>query len=326
VLRDPLRVEHRGVRDTGAMTDIAAERPLTGKVALVAGGTRGAGRGIAVQLGAAGATVYVTGRSTREQRSEMDRPETIEETAELVDAAGGRGIAVAVDHLVPEQVAALVARIDDEQGALHVLVNDIWGATVMEWDKTVWESSLDVGLRTWRLGVETHAITSHFALPLLIRTPGGLVVEVNDGTAEYNETTYRVSFFYDLAKAAVTRMGFSLGHELAPHGATAVSLTPGWLRSEAMLDIYQVTEATWLDATRVQPHFAISETPSYVGRAVVALASDPERARWNGQSLSSGQLAQVYGFTDLDGSQPDAWRYLVEVQDPGHPADVTGYR
>jgi NAD(P)-dependent dehydrogenase (short-subunit alcohol dehydrogenase family) len=307
------------------MTDEAAGS-LAGKVALVAGGTRGAGRGIAVQLGAAGATVYVTGRSTRQQRSEMDRPETIEETAELVDAAGGRGIAVAVDHLVPEQVAALVARIDDEQGALHVLVNDIWGATVMEWDKTVWESSLEVGLRTWRLGVETHAITSHFALPLLIRTPGGLVVEVNDGTAEYNETTYRVSFFYDLAKAAVTRMGFSLGHELAPHGATAVSLTPGWLRSEAMLEIYQVTEETWLDATRVQPHFAISETPSYVGRAVVALASDPERARWNGQSVSSGQLARVYGFTDLDGSQPDAWRYLVEVQDPGRPADVTGYR
>jgi NAD(P)-dependent dehydrogenase (short-subunit alcohol dehydrogenase family) len=307
------------------MTDEAAGS-LAGKVALVAGGTRGAGRGIAVQLGAAGATVYVTGRSTRQQRSEMDRPETIEETAELVDAAGGRGIAVAVDHLVPEQVAALVARIDDEQGALHVLVNDIWGATVMEWDKTVWESSLEVGLRTWRLGVETHAITSHFALPVLIRTPGGLVVEVNDGTAEYNETTYRVSFFYDLAKAAVTRMGFSLGHELAPHGATAVSLTPGWLRSEAMLEIYQVTEETWLDATRVQPHFAISETPSYVGRAVVALASDPERARWNGQSVSSGQLARVYGFTDLDGSQPDAWRYLVEVQDPGRPADVTGYR
>ena len=306
--------------------DVATEGPLAGKVALVAGGTRGAGRGIAVQLGTAGATVYVTGRSTRDQRSEMDRPETIEETAELVDAAGGRGIAVAVDHLVPEQVAALVARIDDEQGALHVLVNDIWGATVMEWDKTVWESSLEVGLRTWRLGVETHAITSHFALPLLIRTPGGLVVEVNDGTAEYNDTTYRVSFFYDLAKAAVTRMGFSLGHELAPYGATAVSLTPGWLRSEAMLEIYQVTEETWLDATRVQPHFAISETPAYVGRAVVALASDPDRARWNGQSLSSGQLAQVYGFTDLDGSQPDAWRYLVEVQDLGRPADVSGYR
>jgi NAD(P)-dependent dehydrogenase (short-subunit alcohol dehydrogenase family) len=302
------------------------DAPLSGRIALVAGATRAAGRGIAVALGEAGATVYVTGRTTRAQRSEMDRPETIEETAELVDAAGGRGIPVQVDHLVPEQVAALVERIETEQGALHVLVNDIWGATVMEWDKTVWESDLDVGLRMLRLGIDTHAITSHFALPLLIRTPGGLAVEVTDGTDEYNATNYRVSFFYDLAKAGVNRMAFALAHELAPHGATAVSLTPGWLRSEAMLDVYEVTEATWPDAAKVQPHFAISESPAYVGRAVAALAQDPDRARWNGRSLSSGQLAQVYGFTDLDGSQPDAWRYMVEVQDPGKPADVTGYR
>lgn len=299
---------------------------LAGKVALVAGGTRAAGRGIAVELGAAGATVYVTGRTTREQRSEMDRPETIEETAELVDAAGGVGIPARVDHLVPDEVAALVARIDDEQGALHVLVNDIWGATVMEWDKTVWESDLEIGLRTFHLGVDTHAITSHFALPLLIRSPGGLVVEVNDGTAEYNATNYRVSFFYDLAKAAVLRMAWALGHELAPHGGTAVSLTPGWLRSEAMLEGFGVTEANWTDATGRIPHFAIAESPRYVGRAVVALATDPDVARWNQQSLSSGQLARVYGFTDVDGSRPDAWRYLVEVQDRGLPADVTGYR
>jgi NAD(P)-dependent dehydrogenase (short-subunit alcohol dehydrogenase family) len=303
-----------------------AQASLAGKVALVAGGTRGAGRGIAVQLGAAGATVYVTGRTTGTQRSEMNRPETIEETAGLVDAAGGHGIAVQVDHLIPDEVAALVARIDDEQGALHVLVNDIWGATEMEWDKTVWESSLELGLHTCRLGVETHAITSHFALPLLIRSPGGLVVEVNDGTAEYNATNYRVSFFYDLAKAAVLRMAFALGHELEPYGATAVSLTPGWLRSEAMLEAFGVTEATWRDATERIPHFAISETPSFVGRAVVALALDRDVHRWNGLSLSSGQLAPIYGFTDLDGSQPDAWRYLVEVQDAGRPADTTGYR
>jgi NAD(P)-dependent dehydrogenase (short-subunit alcohol dehydrogenase family) len=292
----------------------------------VAGATRGAGRGIAVQLGAAGATVYATGRTTRTQRSEMNRLETIEETAALVDEAGGRGIAVRVDHLVPDEVRALVARIEREQGALHVLVNDVWGATTMEWNKTVWESTLDVGLRTLRLAVDTHAITSHFALPLLIRRPGGLVVEVTDGTNEYNAMNYRVSFFYDLAKAAVNRMAFALAHELRPHGATAVALTPGWLRSEAMLEAYRVTEANWRDATGWSPHFAISESPAFVGRAVAALAQDANVARWNGMSLSSGQLARVYGFTDLDGSQPDAWRYLVEVQDAGKPADVTGYR
>jgi NAD(P)-dependent dehydrogenase (short-subunit alcohol dehydrogenase family) len=256
----------------------------------------------------------------------MDRPETIEETAALVDAAGGHGIAVAVDHLVPEQVAALVARIDAEHGALHVLVNDIWGAPTMEWDKTAWESSLDIGLRTLRLAVDTHAITNHFALPLMIRSPGGLVVEVTDGTEEYNAANYRVSFFYDLAKAANLRMAFALAHELQPYGATAVALTPGWLRSEAMLEEFGVSESNWLDATERIPHFAISESPAFVGRAVVALALDPDVGRWNGASLSSGQLAQVYGFTDLDGSQPDAWRYLPEVQDAGKPADTTGYR
>ena len=302
------------------------ETSLAGKVALVAGATRGAGRGIAVQLGAAGATVYVTGRTTRSERSEMNRPETIEETAGLVDEAGGRGIAVRVDHLVPDEVRALVARIKDEQGGLHVLVNDIWGATRMEWGKSAWESSLDYGLHTLRLAVDTHAITSHFAIPLLIETPGGLVVEVTDGTDEYNATNYRVSFFYDLAKASVNRMAFALAHELKPHGATAVSLTPGWLRSEAMLEAYGVTESTWREATKRSPHFAISESPAFVGRAVVALARDPDVSRWNGQSLSSGQLARIYGFTDLDGSRPDAWRYVTEVQDAGKPADVTGYR
>ena len=279
-----------------------------------------------MQLGAAGATVYVTGRTTRSQRSEMNRPETIEETAALVDEAGGRGIAVRVDHLVPAEVRALMTRIETEQGRLHVLVNDIFGATRIEWNKSVWESDLDYGLRTLRLAVDTHAITSHFAIPLLIRTPGGLVVEVNDGTAEYNGGHYRNSFFYDLAKAAVLRMGFSLGHELKPHGATAVSLTPGWLRSEAMLEAFGVTESNWRDATKRVPGFAISESPAFVGRAVAALTQDPDVSRWNGQSLSSGQLARVYGFSDLDGSRPDAWRYMTEVQDAGKPADVTGYR
>ncbi|MCI0617357.1 SDR family NAD(P)-dependent oxidoreductase, partial [bacterium] len=216
------------------------EKLLKGKVALVAGATRGAGRGIAVELGAAGATVYVTGRSTRSDRSEMNRPETIEETAELVNGAGGQAIAIKVDHLIPGQVRALVDRIRGEQGALHILVNDIWGLTKMEWNKSVWESDLKYGLHLLHLAIDTHAITSHFAIPLLIKKPGGLVVEVTDGTDEYNAANYRVSFFYDLAKAAVNRMAFALAHELKPHNATAVSLTPGWLRSEAMLEAYGV--------------------------------------------------------------------------------------
>ncbi|MFI9756216.1 SDR family oxidoreductase [Streptomyces collinus] len=301
--------------------------PLKGKVALVAGATRGAGRGMAVELGAAGATVYVTGRSTRGRRSEYDRPETIDDTADLVTEAGGQGIAVPTDHLDAEQVRTLVERIDGEQGRLDVLVNDIWGGEkLFAWDAPVWEHDLDNGLHLLRLAVETHAITSHHALPLLLRHPGGLVVEVTDGTADYNRDNYRVSFFYDLAKTSVLRMAFALGHELGPRGATAVALTPGWLRSEIMLDGFGVSEDNWRDALERVPHFAISETPHYVGRAVAALAADADVARWNGQSLSSGGLAQVYGFTDLDGSRPDAWRYLVEVQDAGKPADVTGYR
>jgi NAD(P)-dependent dehydrogenase (short-subunit alcohol dehydrogenase family) len=301
---------------------------LEGKVALVAGATRGAGRGIAVALGEAGATVYCSGRSTRERRSEYDRPETIEETAELVGAAGGTGIAVAVDHLEPDAVAALVERIDAEQGRLDVLVNDIWGAErLFEWNKPIWEHDLGKGLRVLRLAVETHLITSHFALPLLIREPGGLVVEMTDGTREYNATNYRVSTFYDLAKSAILRLAFSQGEELAPHGCTAVALTPGWLRSEIMLENYGVTEDNWRDGARINPHFAaISESPRFVGRAVAALAADPHLHERNGGSFSSGELAREYGFTDVDGSQPDCWRYLVEVQDAGLPADPTGYR
>jgi NAD(P)-dependent dehydrogenase (short-subunit alcohol dehydrogenase family) len=300
---------------------------LKGKVALVAGATRGAGRGIAVELGAAGATVYCTGRTTRTRPSELNRPETIEDTAELVRQAGGEGIAVQVDHLDPVQVEALVARIQREQGRLDILVNDVWGADfLIEWNVPVWKHSLENGLRMLQLAIDTHIITSHFALPLLIKNPGGLVVEMTDGTAEYNNANYRLSLFYDLAKTSVIRIAWALGEELRPHQCIAVALTPGWMRSEQMLDNYGVSEANWRDATAKQPHFVITETPRYVGRAVAHLAGDPEVARWSGQSLSSGQLAKVYGFTDLDGSQPDAWRYVREVQDAGKPADATGYR
>jgi NAD(P)-dependent dehydrogenase (short-subunit alcohol dehydrogenase family) len=301
--------------------------PLEGKIALVAGATRGGGRGIAVALGEAGATVYATGRSTRRRRSEVDRPETIEETAELVTAAGGDGIAVVVDHLDPAQVRDLVARIDAEHGRLDVLVNDIWGAEhLFERGAPVWEHDLDRGLRLLRLAVDTHLITSHHALPLLIRRPGGLVVEVTDGTAAYNADRYRVSLFYDLAKAAAIRIAWALAQELRPFGAAAVALTPGWMRSEAMLEIYGVSESNWRDATERTPHFSISETPAFVGRAVAALAADLDVARWTGRSLSSGGLAQVYGFTDLDGTRPDCWRYLVDVVEAGKPAGDAGYR
>jgi NAD(P)-dependent dehydrogenase (short-subunit alcohol dehydrogenase family) len=305
--------------------DMDATAPLAGKVALVAGATRGAGRAIAVELARAGATVYATGRSTRSSRSEYNRPETIEETAELIAAAGGEGIALRVDHLEPEQVAGLVQRIDSDHGRLDILVNDIWGAEkLFDWNAKLWEHDLDNGLRLLRLAVETHLITSHHALPLLVRRPGGLVVEMTDGTADYNAVNYRVSAFYDLAKASILRLAWSQGHELAEFGATAVALTPGWMRSEIMLENRGVTEANWNEGD--PGHFGISETPTYTGRAVAALAADPDVARWNRASLSSGQLAQEYGFTDVDGSTPDAWRYLVEVQDPGKPPDPTRYR
>ncbi|GGB63373.1 SDR family oxidoreductase [Fictibacillus barbaricus] len=302
-------------------------KPLKGKVALVAGGTRGAGRGIAMELGAAGATVYITGRTTRNEVSEYGRPETIEETADLVDELGGIGIPIQVDHLVPEQVKALIQKIENEQGRLDILVNDIWGGEyLIEWNKPVWEHSLEKGLRMLRLAVETHLTTSHFALPLLIKNEGGLVVEMTDGTEEYNDKNYRLSMFYDLAKSSVNRMARALSHELAPYKCTAVSLTPGWIRSEIMLETFGVTEENWRDGTGKDPHFAISESPRFVGRAVAALAVDEQRHEWNGKSLSSGGLAKRYDVYDVDGSQPDCWRYLVEVVEAGKPADTKRYR
>ena len=296
---------------------------LRGRLAVVAGATRGAGRGIAAALGEAGATIICTGRSSVSGTggSDYDRPETIEETAELVTALGGTGIAIQVDHLDAHQVRRLAERIRADYGRIDVLVNDIWGAEILkggpaDWNTPIWDHDLDVGLRILRLAIDTHLVTSHHLLPLLIERPGGLLVEVTDGTAEFNATRYRISVFYDLAKVAVNRLAFSQGHELQPHGATAVAITPGWLRSEIMLDHFGVAERNWrdaLDPNAVEGHptaadgFASSESPRYVGRGVAALAADPDRARWNQRSVSSADLAREYGFTDIDGSQPDSW-------------------
>jgi len=309
---------------------------LRGSVAVVAGATRGAGRGIAAALGEAGATVLCTGRGSRTGtlRSDYDRAETIEETAELVTALGGTGIAIPVDHLDGDQVRRLAERIEADHGRLDLLVNDIWGAELLTggpsgWNTPIWQHDLDAGLRMLRLAVDTHLITSHHLLPLLIRRPGGLLVELTDGTAEYNATRYRITVFYDLAKASVLRLAFSQGHELAGHGGTAVALTPGWLRSEMMLEHFGVSEPNWRDAVdslRTAPaDFVLSESPRYVGRAVAALAADPERARWNQRSLSSGQLAAEYGFTDVDGSQPNIWPYLIDSE-RGVAGDPEDYR
>jgi NAD(P)-dependent dehydrogenase (short-subunit alcohol dehydrogenase family) len=309
---------------------------LRGRLAVVAGATRGAGRGIAAALGEAGATVICTGRTTRSARSEYNRPETIEETAELVTQLGGTGIAVPVDHLDPVQVKALAERIRADYGHIDVLVNDIWGAELLkggpaQWNTPIWELDLDDGLRILRLAVDTHLITSHYLLPLMVDRPGGLLVEVTDGTTEYNASHYRISVFYDLAKVAVNRLAFSQGHELQAHGSTAVAITPGFLRSEMMLDAFGVGEENWRNAVegddaRAPADFALSESPRYVGRAVVALAADPDRARWNQQSVNSGQLAREYGFTDLDGSQPDIWRYIMEVFEPGLTANFGDFQ
>jgi NAD(P)-dependent dehydrogenase (short-subunit alcohol dehydrogenase family) len=305
---------------------------LRERVAVVAGATRGAGRGIAAALGEAGATVVCTGRSSRNHalQSDYDRPETIEETAELVTSLGGKGIPMAVDHLDSMQVARLADRLRDEFGHIDILVNDIWGAEKLkggprDWNTPIWKLDLDKGLRILRLGVESHLITSHHLLPLLIERPGGLLVEVTDGTADYNASRYRLSVFYDLAKVAVNRLAFSQGHELAAHRATAVAITPGWLRSEMMLDNYNVTEDNWRDAP-APPGFAVSESPRYVGRAVAAIAADPRRSRWNQQSLTSGQLAAEYSFTDIDGTRPDVWRYSSDVESGKKDVDPSDYR
>ena len=290
---------------------------------MVAGATRGAGRGIAAALGEAGATVVCTGRSSiaGNEKSDYDRPETIEETAALVDELGGEGVGIQVDHLEVGEVRALADRIRGDYGAIDILVNDIWGAEVLKgpppaWNRPIWEHDLDDGLRILRLGIDSHLITSQSLHPLLIEQPGGLLVEVTDGTREYNAENFRLSVFYDLVKTAVNRLAFAHGHELMQYGATAVAVTPGWLRSEMMLDNWGVTEANWrtaLDRDRdgglptAPPAFAESESPRFVGRGIAAIAADEHRARWNQRSVTSADLAREYGFTDIDGRQPDGW-------------------
>jgi NAD(P)-dependent dehydrogenase (short-subunit alcohol dehydrogenase family) len=301
-------------------------QPLAGRTALVAGATRGAGRAFAIELATAGAIVYATGRSSQDKRSEIDRPETIEGTAVLAAERGGQVVAVVCDHLEPSQVQDLISRIESERGRLDILVNNIWGGDhLTNWGAKLWEHDLEAGLRILRLAIDTHIITSHAALPLLIGNPGGLVIEVTDGNAEFN-AEYRGTFFYDLAKVTPHRMALALSRELAEHLATAVSLSPGWIRSEAMLDHFGVSEENWRDGTAKDPHFCISETPHYVARGAVALAADPDRSRFTGQSLASWDLGPTYGVTDLDGTQPHMLKYHREVIETGKPADDTAYR
>ncbi len=287
---------------------------LQGHVALVAGATRGAGRAIAVELGARGATVYATGRSTRAGASPMRRPETIEETAELVDAAGGRGIAVRVDHTEPGEVATLVARIAEEQdGRLDVLVNDVWGGDPLtHWGVPFWEHPLDDGLEIQRLAVRTHLVTAWHAAPLLAGRGQGLMVEVTDGESE----RYRGSLFYDLAKASAIRLARGMAEELRPHDVAVVAATPGFLRSEAVLEHFGVTAATWREAIARDAHFAHSETPHYLGRGLAALAADPDGVRFSGRTLTSADLARTYGLVDVDGSRPD-WPAHFATLDAG---------
>ena len=309
-----------------------SESPLPGHVALVAGATRGAGRAIAVELARAGFYVYATGRSSRASGpSEMGRPETIEETGELIAAAGGEGSALVVDHEDPASVAELVKGIERDHGRLDVLVNDIFGGDrYMEWDKPLWEHDWAGGLRMLQMGVHTHLITSRAAIPLILRTAGadralGLVVEMTDGTSEANaEFRRNVGFYYDLVKANVERIVKGLAVELEKDPVAVVGVTPGWLRSERMLENFGVSEANWRDACRDRPGFAISESPTYVARGVAALARAGDGERWKGSIVSGRQLSDAYGVTDTDGSRPDCWGYLAAYgwdRQDGHGID-----
>lgn len=308
-----------------------AHQSLAGRVALVAGATRGAGRAIAQDLARAGAFVYCTGRSTATRPSDYNRDETIEGTAELIRAEGGHAEALVCDHLRPTMIGEVVRRIDEQQGRLDILVNDIGGEAYVSWDEKFWDTDFDSGMRLVNAGLLTHLYTAHAALPLLTRSSGGLHIEITDGTYEYNTSHYRESIYLDLTKTGVSRLAFGLGHELAEFGCSAVAITPGWLRSEMMLDLFATSEQTWLtdslDPTRELPpaDFAISETPHLLGRALVALASDPDRHRFNTRTLNSCELGNVYDIDDIDGSRPDSWGFMT-AKDADSGADARDYR
>ena len=266
----------------------------------------GPAEGIAIALGKAGATVYCTGRSSRGRPATPGRPETIEETAELVTAAGGRGIAVRVDHTKPADVKKLVAGIKRRHKGLDILVNDVWGGDALtEFGKTFWTVNLDNGLRMLKQAIHSHIITSHYAVPLMLGRGRGIIFEITDGDAFY----YRGNIFYDLVKISVIRLAFAMARELRKRDVVSVALTPGFLRSEAVLDHFGVSEANWKEGGKKDPNFLASESPRYVGRAVVGLAADPKVKKKSGRVFSSWALAREYGFTDLDGTRPHWGNY-----------------
>jgi NAD(P)-dependent dehydrogenase (short-subunit alcohol dehydrogenase family) len=304
------------------MSATDANKALAGKVAVVSGATRGAGRGIATMLGAAGATVVCTGRSTRGNPATPGRPETIEETAEFVTAAGGVGVAIRVDHTLADEVRALFERVESDFNRLDILVNDIWGGDELtEWGKPFWKLDPAKGLKMQELAVHTHILTARFGAPLMVRQKSGLIVEITDGM----HLDYRGNLYYDLAKISAIRLAYAMAAELRKQKVVALALTPGFLRSEAMLDGFGVTEANWRDAIAQNADFAESETPAYVGRAVVALATDPNLAVKAGKVCASWTLAREYGFRDLDGRQPD-WgthfaHMVTAILDRGGPSN-----
>ncbi len=293
-------------------------KPLDGQIALVAGATRAAGRGIALELAAAGAKVYCTGRSTRGNPATRGRPETIEETAELIEAAGGRAVAIRVDHTVETEVEALAARVRADEGRLDILVNDIWGGDdLLDWGAKFWTLDMAVVRTLVERAILSHLITARYLAPMMVEAKRGLIVEVTDG--EF--TGYRGQLLYDLIKSSVNRLAYAMAWDLAGAGVTALAVSPGFLRSEAMLDRFSVTEANWKDGVKADQHFAHSETPHYVGRAVAALAADANVADKAGLALFADDLADEYGFSDLDGSRPHFWRSVEAWIDEGLAKD-----